>query len=347
LQVILAGARREHTSVRPPIYAFDPAAPPDTEFLAGELCHLVVGNRGRLLDARRTPVAITGIAPERGAFEVEVGAFEDAGARWELPLEDVGRFQFAVGGSVADPVAVAGLERAAACFTGELEIACDPGAREEALHRIAAEREKLSNRLTRDRYSTAGLAACVEAREGDARLFALLEEAMIARGVADLERRFSATFASNPASGEFVEGHAIVLAELGLAPYRGKVVRDPGLFVGPGAKERRAQHIVARLAFTQALWANGGEQAVTLYRGAAVDGPLPERASGSSISATFSRDVATAHFEGGPTTQISALWRQRVPVARLFMTFLETRELNQRFKEAEAVLIGDPDNRAF
>jgi hypothetical protein len=29
------------------------------------------------------------------------------------------------------------------------------------------------------------------------------------------------------------------------------------------------------------------------------------------------------------------------------MTFLETREMNRRFKEAEAVLIGDPANRAF
>jgi hypothetical protein len=29
------------------------------------------------------------------------------------------------------------------------------------------------------------------------------------------------------------------------------------------------------------------------------------------------------------------------------MTFLETREMNRRFNEAEAVLIGDPGNRAF
>jgi hypothetical protein len=333
--------------VKPPIYVFDPAAPPDTEFLPGELCHLVAGNRGRLLDARRTPITVARVAPERGAFEVEVAAFEDAGARWELPLEDVGRFQFAVGVSVADPVAVSELERAAARFAGELEIACDPDACEETWRRIAAERQKLSEGLARDRSSIDDLDRRVGAREGDPRLFALLGEAMTARGVADLERRFCATFASNPASGEFVKGHAIVLAELGLAPYRGKVVRDAGLFAGPYAKPRRARHLVARLAFTQALWATCGEHAVTLYRGAAVDGPLPERASGSLISATFSREVATEHFEGGPTSQTSALWRQRVPLARLFMTFLETLELNGRFKEAEAVLIADPDNRAF
>jgi hypothetical protein len=333
--------------VEPSIYAFDPQSPPDTEFLPGELCHLVVGNRGRLLDARRTPIAVTATAPERGAFEVEVRAFEDAGARWELPLEDVRRFQFARGGSVAGPVAVAELARAAARFGSDLEIACDPDARAETLRRIAVERDKLSERLARDRYSIADLARRVEAREGDSRAFDLLDETMIARGVADLEQRFSATFASNPASGEFVKGHAIVLAELGMCPYRGKMVRDSGLFAGPGAKERRAQHLVTRLAFTQALWASSDEHAVTLYRGAAVDGPLRDRASASFTSATFSREVATEHFEGGPTSQTAALWRQRVPLARLFMTFLETRELNQRFKEAEAVLIADPDNRAF
>ncbi len=54
-----------------------------------------------------------------------------------------------------------------------------------------------------------------------------------------------------------------------------------------------------------------------------------------------------SHFEGGPTTETALLWRQRVPVARLLMTFLETREMNRQFREAEAVLIADRANRAF
>jgi hypothetical protein len=57
--------------------------------------------------------------------------------------------------------------------------------------------------------------------------------------------------------------------------------------------------------------------------------------------------VATAHFDGGPTTHTAVLWRQAVPITRLLMTFLETRKMNGRFHEAEAVLIADPDNRAF
>ncbi|HET6866787.1 MAG TPA: hypothetical protein VFH80_12790 [Solirubrobacteraceae bacterium] len=101
------------------IYASDPDARPDAEFLPGELRYLVIGNRGRLLDARRTPIDLT-------------------------------------------------------------------------------------------RH--------ISRREGDPRLYDLLDEVMTDRGLAELDHDFSATFVTNPASGELVKGHAIVLAELGLCP---------------------------------------------------------------------------------------------------------------------------------
>jgi hypothetical protein len=162
-----------------------------------------------------------------------------------------------------------------------------------------------------------------------------------------MDAGFAETFVSNPRSGELVKGHAIVLAELGLCPYRGTVVRDPDLFTGAWSKERRAEHLVARLAFTQALWAGLGHPALTLYRGAAADGPLPPRAAGSFVSATMSRAVAEAHFAGGPQTQAAVLWRQVVPLERVLMTFLETAAMNRRYQEAEAILVGEPGNQAF
>jgi hypothetical protein len=79
----------------------------------------------------------------------------------------------------------------------------------------------------------------------------------------------------------------------------------------------------------------------------ASEGPLRKPAQSSFVSATFSLEVATAQFEGGPTTKAAVLWRQDVPVTRLVMTFLETREMSRRFKEAEAVLIGGPGGEAF
>jgi len=65
------------------------------------------------------------------------------------------------------------------------------------------------------------------------------------------------------------------------------------------------------------------------------------------VSATFSREVAEAHFAGGPRTQVAVMWRQAVPPARMFMTFLETAAMNARYREAEAILLAEPANRAF
>ena len=83
------------------VYQSDSNATPDSEFLPGGLHHLVAGNRGRLLDARRTPVHVTGVRAETGFFEVEVDAFEDTGARWLVPLESASSYQFAAGGAMA------------------------------------------------------------------------------------------------------------------------------------------------------------------------------------------------------------------------------------------------------
>jgi hypothetical protein len=61
----------------------------------------------------------------------------------------------------------------------------------------------------------------------------------------------------------------------------------------------------------------------------------------------FSSAVAEAHFAGGPSITCAVMWRQTVSPDRLFMTFLETAAMNRQFKEAEAILIGDPENGAF
>jgi hypothetical protein len=323
------------------VYESDPQAAPDSDFVAGELGWLVAGNRGRLLDARRTPVAVAGVNVETGMFTVEILGFEDAGARWELPVEEVGRFQFARGGRRAPDDLVAALAEAARRFDRPGDVACEPGAREATLRRLDETRARARAWLTHD----VDVERAIARRAGDPRLFAALDGFLAERGLAAMEREFSRVFVSNPGSGEVVKGHAIVLAELGLCPYSGKVVRDPATFAGEWAKARRAEHLLARLAFTQELWSSLGEAA--LYRAAATDGPLPERRPGSFVSATFSREVAEAHFAGGPTTRVAVLWRQALPLDRLFMTFLETEAMNHPYREAEAVLIGDPANRAF
>lgn len=74
----------------------DPDRVPDTEFEPGELHHLCVGNEGRLLDFRRTPVRIEKLSHETGLATLQILAFEDRGALWDLPFEEVAMYQFNV-----------------------------------------------------------------------------------------------------------------------------------------------------------------------------------------------------------------------------------------------------------
>lgn len=231
------------------IYQSDPEAASDAGFVGGELRHAVVGNRGRLLDARRTPLSLTGVNPDRAEFEVRIEGFEDCGARWRLPLWEIGRLQFAAGSRETSSDIQARLERAVSRFDHELVIPADASALPQTRRRIARERAAIRDRL----------------------------------------------------------------AEL-----RGAV-----------------------------LWEMLAIQRPTLYRAAAADGPLPPRRPTSLISCTFSEEVAAAHFAGGETTQSAVIWRQLVDPDRLLLTFLETAAMNERFHEAEAVLIGGGSELAF
>jgi hypothetical protein len=331
-----------------PVYLSAQDSAPDSAFVAGELRHLVLGNRGRLLDARRTPVTVVDVTPDRGSFAVQIEAFEDAGARWELSLTEVGSFQFARDGRAVGGAELAALERGVERFGRELVIECSPRARQEALERLGERRERARQWL-RERESPAHVhvAERVQRREGDPALFRLLGQFLAERGLEELERRFTATFVSNPRSGEVVKGHAIVLAELGLCPYHGEVPRDTDLFEGQWSRSLRAEHLLWRLAFTQELLLALGVDELELYRASASDHPLRTPRPSSFVSATFSRTVAEAHFAGGPSTRAAVLFRQALPVDRALMSFLETEAMNERFQEAEAVLICDPGNYAF
>jgi hypothetical protein len=331
-----------------PIYAGEEHPAPDSAFAAGELRHLVVGNRGRLLDARRTPITVVDVAPERGSFVVRVESFEDTGALWELGLEEIERFQFAHTATPATGGALAQLTDSAARFDRDLSIECEKRALDDTLRRLRRRRDHARAWLAaRASGSTIDIAQQIAERAGHPTAYALLDEFVAEHDIDDLERDFTKSFVTNPRAGEIVKGHAIVLAELGLCPYRGKAPRDADLLAGRWSRGRRAEHLLWRLAFTQELFAAIAATTVTLYRAAATDGVLRSPPPTSFISATFSRAVAEAHFDGGPTTRAAVLWRQTITTDRMLMSFLETEAMNDRFHEAEAILLADPGNHAF
>jgi hypothetical protein len=323
----------------------NPAA--DSDFEAGALRHLVVGRRARLLDSRRTPVRLTAVDLNRGYFEVEILDFEDVGARWLVPLESVHRYQFEPGPD-APRDDVTAMREVVAVLNRPYTVPANPDAGARSLRRLGEERALARRWLDDAGVGPVDLASLVRARSGDPVRYELMARYLHERGLADLESGFTETFVSNPWSGEVVKGHAIVLAELGLCSYSGTVVRDPALFTGAWSRERRGQHLLTRMAFVQALLTHGGPADTAIFRGLSVEGPLSPRPPASFVSATFAAEVAMAHFTAGhPAESTGVLYRQPLPVDRLFMTFVETAAMNRQYREAEAVLIGDPMSPTF
>jgi hypothetical protein len=339
---ITTGGVSQPMGTTEPIHESDPDQAPDSAFVPGELHHLVPGITGRMLDTRRTPVAIGPVDPDLGTFEVEVLAFEDRGARWLIEVERVSHFQFPLDAPRADVATVAALAEAVDRFTQALDIPIDPRTRVRTRARLRDEELRATGVLgdAPRRIDLAG-------RFGDDSVQHILLGYLAARGLTDLETKFAERYASNPSSGELVKGHEIVIARLGLVPYHGTVVRDPRLFADGWSEERRAEHVVARLGFVRAMLRGEGHDSVWLYRGLTADGPLGVPPARTFVSTTFDRAVAESIAGRGPTTVVSVLTGQLVSVDRVFMTFIETAALNRVYHEAEAILLADRRNRAF
>lgn len=323
------------------VYQSDPDQAPDAGFLPGELRHLVAGNRGRLLDLRRTPVLVTRVSPASGFFEVEIGAFEDAGAHWLVPLEDVTSYQFAAGGRVASRRPLAELRAAVARCDVRVSVAAGQVARARALRRLRAERSRaaawLASAGAPERFDPLPY---LETGSGWAEAAGWLTSYVASRDLAGLEAVFSAGYVSNPWAGDLVLAHLTVLAELGLGPLSARAIRDPAAFAGQWSRPRRAEHLLARTGFAQELWARAAGP-VTIYHGIGLAGDGRRAAPASQlpvVSASLSHQVAESHFGSGRAIA-GALYRQPLEPGRVFMTFLETAAMNRQYAEAEAVLL--------
>lgn len=326
------------------MYQFDPDARADDQFTAGELRWLVPGNRGRLLDARRTPVQVTQVDLPHGYFEVEILAFEDQGARWLVPLEDVTSYQFDPAGGTAPAAAVAAMQEAIDRLNVTTTIEADQERSEQAAQQLATERARAAAWLTGlgvpDHIDTAEF---IDSRRGSPDAPGWLDRylAEAGPGLADLDHELAAGYLSNPGSGDLVRAHLITMAQLGLSPYRGKIVRDPAALSGRWSTESRAAHIISRAGFTQALWQRADHPGLMLYRGIGLQGTAALRGPATPlVSGTFSRALAESHFNA-ERAGLALLLRRRVPIERLFMTFLETAVLSTRYLEAEAIVFSD------
>lgn len=344
--VALHGRRR---TTGMPIYERDEQAAPDSDFEPGVLEHLVPGNAGRLLDPRRTPVRVVSLNVVTGTFDLRIEGYEDEGAIWNECFEHVGFYQFERGCERAAPEQVAACRAVAAGFDRPLIIPAQLAALPETDARLdRAERDAAAWMVEHSRWLAEGARLPdVATLQGSPLLADDLARFMQARDLAGMEKRFARQFVSNPASGELVKGHRLVIAALGLVDFEGKAIRDLSLFDGEWSRARRAEHIVARLGFVRAWLAAAGLETVPLHRGVSTDEAIVPVRNKTFVSTTFSLDVATAHFEAADEGSNRLVASREVPAARVFMTYVETSAMNAPFKEAEAVLLYERGRHAF
>ncbi len=230
-------------------------------------------------------------------------------------------------------------------FNQELTISCNNSERAKTLQAITDEQAKCKRWLRKKGVHTYDPKPFIISKKGSDFFMSLLREYLETEYLQELDDVFSTAYVNNPLSGERIKGHAIVLAELGLVDYHGKIVRDPTLFTGQWSKSHRAEHIIKRLAFVRELWALSGLSPAPLYRAYGHDAALTNHRP-SFLSTTFSLKVADDIFKS-TTGHVAVLFRQEVPLERLFMTFLETPAMNRQHCEAEAIVLTDRNNLAF
>ena len=334
--------------MQPNWFQSDPMRLPDAEFEAGELRHLCVGNTGRLMDFRRTPVRVTALSHSTGLATIEITQFEDQGAFWDLPYEDVTSYQFVRGCATAPEGELEKMRAAIARFDVMTTISCDAAKRASTLLAITEARAHATVWLKEhSRFLRSGRALPEGKPEGDAFLFADVAEYMRMSGLHDLEAHLPRRYVSNM-NNETVKVLRMAVARMGLAPYQGKVIRDPAQADAEFSLERRARYVVARMGFLQALLEQCGREKVVLYRMESRQGLLRSRRGGTAlVSASFRMDIVQEMSGWADPLRTVAIYRQAVPVDRLLMTYLETEAMNHPYREAEALLLAEPDNVMF
>ena len=330
------------------IYQQDPNKRPDAEFQLGELYHLVPGNPGRVRDPRRTPIKVVGIEPESATWILEITAFEDKGAQWEETFERIDRYQFEIGCPRISDEEHRSYQNAVARFNKPLEIIANQAQWTEAREKVQKGRKYAGDWLDgHSRFFAENVdVPPPETREGPPLLFEDLRNYMESLDLWEIEDAFATDFVRFPLS-ELVKGHRIVLAELGFVSYWGQVTRKKDVFDDLWSKQNRGRHILSRFAFLQELFKRLGRERVLLFRGYFLGWRPGIYPPPTFVSTSFCREVSAslAYAEGNKAHPV--LRGQATKIDRIFMTYLETAQMNRQYKEAEAVLMYDPQGPAF
>ncbi|MBI9011466.1 MAG: hypothetical protein JEZ08_04490 [Clostridiales bacterium] len=310
----------------------------DDHFLEGEIKYLEVGNKCRLLDGRRTPGVIQSLDYVSGHFRWEIMDFEDKGKTWDVRFESVENYQFEkdviINGDIDKIETIISKLNKKISVPRAMDKVEDTEKKIEILmdstNQWIQNKSKFICKMTElDRKDSTQLEQISHDFLGYMESLELLA----------LETKTSELMVLNPNSGEWIKGLMIVMAELGLASYDGNMARSEHLFTGMGDKAIREKYILQRMAFIRCLFNRFNKSEITLFRGMSSEGTwfIPKR---TFLSMTFDPEVASAFsdFEEDSRYKTSYMIKSSVDIKQIFMTYIETKEMNERYKEKEAII---------
>ena len=323
------------------VHEYDENMRPDEEFVEGDYCYLVAGNKCRLLDGRRTTGVIEEYFEESGMFKWRITKYEDEGKCWKLPAEDIKRFQFEKDSKKLGPKSISDIRAAVRKYNSKITIEASNEDREKTQNIIAETKGQAKDWLQENsKFLKENDDIDFTRKEGYESLYQDIKNYMKDHNLLEQEDLTTNSFVLNPASGEWVKGLKIMLAELGLVTYKGKKIRTDDIFKGAGNKLMRRKYIINRLAFLQALFELLAIEEVILYRGMSTEKGWIEK-DRTFLSCTFNREVAEAFccMERDSKYKNSYIVKMTYPIDKLFLTFFETAEMNNQYQEAEAIVL--------
>lgn len=325
------------------IHEFDDDMLSDDNYLKGHIRYLVTGNQCRLLDGRRTTGYIEEYFHDSGMFRWRIVKYEDEGKYWDLPAEQVSRFQFYKDSHELNEINIEAIKQTIEKFDKSHIINIDTDEKVKSEKEIM-ECQHSVKRWLLNHSQLVRSNSKLDSKDcsGSPLLWEDLKTYMESVGFEEEERRTAELMVLNPNSGEWIKGMSIVLAEMGLVSYKGKTPRTKDIFFGLGAKKNRRAYIIHRLAFIRVFFSLMNVSEVTLYRGMCSENrwsPIQR----TYLPCTLNLDVAKAfsNFDDGSKFQISYLVKITTPIEKLFMTFLETEAMNRQYQEAEVIILYD------
>lgn len=316
---------------------------PDSNFDNGTLAHLVVGNEGRVLDGRRTPGFIEHYDNDSAMFIWRITGFEDAGNCWEIPAEQISSYQFRKDSPLLSQDDVSCISKRCQELNKTLCIPKSSTAYAETEQAIEKQEQVACEWIIQHSvFYQMGAEFDFYAKEGNELLFADLEKYLQLNSLYELEKETAEQYLLNPYSGEWIKGMRIVMAEMGLIAYNSAYPRKKETFMGIGSKEKRIAYVIARIAFVRSIFKLKGITEIPLFRGMSSEIDFYETPQ-TLISTTLSASTAMefADIKQSSKARSAYFVKFTCPVDKLFMTFFETRQFNERYKEQEAIIFYD------